>query len=378
MIQLPETFRIPPGKRLVHSEISRLMAKQLPQTMVTMKDIAREVGLSVTTVSRALNDHDDVSIQTRTLVHEVALRLDYHPNAVARSLQNSRADAIGLLIPPILHRAYDAFWLDFIGGAASACAQFGTDLLLSAVSTSEGENQGFKRLARGRRVDGLLLCDVQQADPRIEYLRQHDLPFVAFGRTMGPQDYSFIDVDGAAGVRQAVEHLVQLGHRRVAYLGVSTKFSFSSFRLRGYRDALSRAGIGYDARLVHEGLTAPMAAAVMTQLLSTSDRPTAVFASGDFLALAAVKTARSLALDVPEDLSVVVFDDGALVEGADPPLTAVNQPNRRLGEEAAELLLQRIEHRSVQLVQRLVVPSLTQRLSTAPPRDYERTLPLAQ
>lgn len=354
------------------------MAKQLHQAVATMKDIAREVGLSVTTVSRALNDHDDVALQTRTLVQDVARRLDYHPNAMARSLQNNRADAIGLLIPPILHRAYDAFWLDFIGGAAAACANFGSDLLLSAVSTSEGDDHDFKRLARGRRVDGLLLCDVQQVDPRIEYLRQHELPFVAFGRTMGPQDYSFIDVDGAAGVRQAVEHLVQLGHRRIAYMGVSTKFSFSSFRLRGYRDALSRAGIGYDERLVHEGLTGPMAAVVMGQLLTASDRPTAVFASGDFLALAAVKTARSLTLDVPADLSVVVFDDGALVEGADPPLTAVNQPNRRLGEEAAELLLQRIEHREVPLVQRLVVPSLTQRLSTAPPRDYERSMSMAQ
>lgn len=354
------------------------MAKQLHKTMVTMKDIAREVGLSITTVSRALNDHDDVALETRALVHAVADRLDYHPNAMARSLQNSRADAIGLLIPPILHRAYDAFWLDFIGGAAAACAYFGSDLLLSAVSTTEGADHDFKRLARGRRVDGLLLCDVQQADPRIEYLRRHDLPFVAFGRTMGPQDYSFIDVDGAAGVRQAVEYLIQLGHRRIAYLGVSTKFSFSSFRLRGYCDALSRAGIAYDERLVHEGLTGPMATAVMAQLLGASDRPTAVFASGDFLALAAVKTARSLALDVPEDLSVVVFDDGALVEGSDPPLTAVNQPNRRLGEEAAELLLQRIKFKEVPLVQRLVVPSLTHRLSTAPPRDFIRTLPLAQ
>jgi LacI family transcriptional regulator len=378
MMQLSETIRVPRGGWLVHGEISRPMANQMQQPMVTMKDIAREVGLSVTTVSRALNNHGDVSLGTRTLVHEVARRLDYHPNAMARSLQNNRADAIGLLIPPILHRAYDAFWLDFIGGAAASCASYGSDLLLSAVSTSAGANHDFKRLVRGRRVDGLLLCDIQQVDPRIEYLRQHRLPFVAFGRTMGPQDYSFIDVDGAAGARQAVEHLTQLGHRRIAYLGVSTEFSFSSFRLRGYREALARASIGYDESLVHEGLTAPRATAVMARLLNLSDRPTAVFASADFLALAAVKTARSMALDVPEDLSVVVFDDSVLIEQADPPLTAVNQPNRRLGEEAAELLLQRIEHVGVPPVQRLVVPSLTQRLSTAPPRRYETAMALAQ
>lgn len=354
------------------------MANSTQQSVVTIKDIAREVGLSVTTVSRALNNHDDVSLDTRKVVHGVARRLDYHPNAMARSLQNSRANTIGLLIPPILHRAYDAFWLDFIGGAATVCAAYGSDLLLSAVSTTETTDYDFKRLARGRRVDGLLLCDIQGTDPRIEYLRQHRLPFVAFGRTLGPHDYSFIDVDGAAGVRQAVDLLTALGHRRIAYLGVSTEFSFSSYRLRGYREAVARAGLGYDERLVHENLSVPMAMAVMTRLLDLSDRPTAVFASADFLALAAVKAARSLGLDVPGDLSVVVFDDSVLVEQSDPPLTAVNQPNRRLGEEAAELLLQRIEQTGVPLVQRLVVPSLTERLSTAPPRDYPTVMSLAQ
>ena len=346
--------------------------------IVTMRDIARELRLSVTTVSRALNNHDDVALETRAQVHEVARRLDYHPNAVARSLQNSRADTIGLLIPAILHRAYDAFWLDFIGGVASACARCGSDLLLSAVSSSEGANDDFKRFVRGRRVDGLLLCDIQGSDPRIAYLRQHRLPFVAFGRTLGPHDYSFIDVDGAAGVRQAVEHLIALGHRRIAYLGVSTEFSFSEFRLRGYREALARAGIAYDERLVHEDLTAPMATAVVTRLLDLTNRPTALFASADFLALAAVKTARSMGLDVPADLSLVVFDDSVLVEQAEPPLTAVNQPNRRLGEEAAELLLQRIEQSGVPLVQRLVIPSLTQRFSTAPPREIVTRMPLAR
>ena len=138
MIQLPETFRGAAGRSARSLGELEAHDEAIAHTRVTMKDIAREVGLVVTTVSRALNDHDDVALETRTLVHELARRLDYHPNAMARSLQNSRADAIGLLIPPILHRAYDAFWLDFIGGAASACANFGSDLLLSAVSTSEG------------------------------------------------------------------------------------------------------------------------------------------------------------------------------------------------------------------------------------------------
>lgn len=335
--------------------------------MVTMKDVAGEVGLSVTTVSRALNNHDDVAERTRERIQAIAHRLDYHPDAMARSLQNRRSNAIGLVIPPFLHRAYDAFWLEFIGGTAASCGHSGADLLVSAVDSVEQMNHGFKRLVRGRRVDGLLLCDTRRNDPRIRYLQNHQLPFVSFGRTTGQQDYPYIDVDGAAGVMQAMEQLISLGHRRIAYMGVDPDFSFSHFRLSGYREALARAGIPCDPDLVHEGLSEVAATVVTAKLLDLRDRPTAVFTSADFLALAVLRTARFAGLAVPRDLSVAVFDDNLLVQHADPPLTAVNQPNRRLGEEAASLLLARIANPSFPLVQRLVVPSVIPRLSTAPP-----------
>src|SRR5579872_6839450 len=137
--------------------------------MVTIRDIAREVGLSVTTVSRALGGHDDVAESTRARIHEVARRLDYHPNAAARSLQNSRSNALGLVVPLTLHRAYDAFWLEFIGGMAAACTQHGYDLSLSAANGSA--DMPFRRWVRGRRVDGLVVCDVLVEDPRIAYLQ---------------------------------------------------------------------------------------------------------------------------------------------------------------------------------------------------------------
>lgn len=333
--------------------------------MVTMKDVAREVGLSVTTVSRALNNYDDVAEATRARIQKVAHRLDYHPNVMARGLQTSRANAVGLVIPPILHRAYDAFWLEFIGGMSACCARDGVDLLLSAVDAIEQMDHGFRRLVRGGRVDGLLICDIRRADPRIRYLQKHHLPFVVFGRTIGEHDYSYIDVDGLGGARQATEHLIDLGHRRIAYLGVDPDFSFSHFRLAGYREALADAGIPYDERIVHEGLTDATATPVMAQLLDLQDRPTAVFASADFLALTAIRTARAIGLTVPRDLSVVVFDDNLLVQQADPPLTAVSQQNRRLGEEAAALLLDRIANPHQPPAQRLSVPTLVPRRSTA-------------
>lgn len=340
--------------------------------MATMRDVARRVGLSVTTVSRALNGYDDVADETREEIRRAARELDYHPNAVARSLRNSRANAIGLVIPAFLHRVSDVFWLEFIGGMASVCARRREDLVLSAGDASDGLDDGFRRLARGRRIDGVLLCDIRRSDPRITYLQQHRLPFVAFGRTLDAHDYSYIDVDGATGVQRAIEYLIGLGHRRIAYLDVDPIFSFSHFRMRGYREALARAQLPIEESLIVEGLTAADAPMAVGALLARSRPPTAIFASADFLAVAALKAARALGLEVPGDLSIAVFDDNFTTQHTDPPLTAVSQPNRHLGEEAATLLLDRVANAAAPVVQRLIVPGLVPRQSTAPP-----ALPLA-
>jgi len=335
--------------------------------MVTIRDIAREVGLSVTTVSRALGGHDDVAESTRARIHEVARRLDYHPNAAARSLQNSRSNALGLVIPLTLHRSYDAFWLEFIGGVAAVCARNGFDLSLSAADAPVNVPEAFQRWIRGRRVDGLIVCDVRSEDSRLAYLTRHRVPFVAFGRTTGPLDFPYVDVDGAAGVLQAMAHLTELGHHRIGYLGVDPAFGFSHFRLAGYREGLARAGLPYDPELVLEGVTEATAAGAARRLCSLPRPPTAVFAAVDFLALALLRVARASGIAVPADLSLVVFDDNVPVQHAEPPLTALSQSNQRLGEEAAELLLARVADPHGPLTQRLVVPTLVVRGSTAPP-----------
>lgn len=338
--------------------------------MVTIKDVAREAQVSVTTVSRALNNHLDVAEGTRDRIVAVAEALNYHPNVVAQSLQNSRANALGLLIPLSLHRAQDPFWFDFIGGMVSVCAQHGLDLLVSAADAAGKADRSFHRVLHGRRIDGLLICDIRKDDHRINILRKHNLPFVAFGRTVGDHDYAYIDVDGEAGVLQAMEHLLSLGHTRIAFFGVAPDFGFSYFRLAGYRKALARAGISYDPQFVLENLTEANAGNALRVLLSLPQRPTAVFVAADFLALTVLKTLRDLGCSVPGDLSISVFDDSTLVRHAEPPLTAVNQPNRRLGEEAAELLLARVANPGGPLLQRLIVPTLVPRGSTGEPPIY--------
>jgi DNA-binding LacI/PurR family transcriptional regulator len=335
--------------------------------MATMKDVARAVGLSVTTVSRALGDHGDVAEETKNRIRDVAKRLDYHPNATARSLQNSKANAIGLVIPSRFHHAYDSFWLDFIGGMAAVCARRGIDLVLSAIQSPGELDDDFKRLIRSRRIDGIVICDVRRTDARIEYLKKHNLPFTAFGRTTGQDGFSYIDVDSAAGIVQAMEYLVGLGHRRIGFMDVDSAFSFSHFRLSGYREALYRAKLTYDPSLMSLDVGVNEAQSAASRLLSLPQPPTAIIAAADYLALAVLKVARARGLSVPQDLSLAAFDDNLTIQQAHPAITAISQPNRRLGEEAASLLLDRVSNPESPLVQRIIVPTLVTRESTCPP-----------
>jgi len=337
--------------------------------MATIRDVARQAGLSVTTVSRALNNYDDVAKATRDRVRRVAETLDYHPSAVARNLQGSMANAIGLGIPNVLHRSYDMPWLEFIGGMGATCAGRGVDLLVSTADVHDVDGQGFQRLVRERRVDGLIICDIRCHDARIPYLQERRLPFIAFGRTASDLTYSFIDVDGADGMRQIMDHLIGLGHRRIAYLGLDPAFGFSHYRFAAYGAALQRAHLCDDPALVRHGLGEADVVAALASLLALPDPPTAVFAGADFLGLAVLRAARALGLAVPQDLSLAVFDDSLLVEHADPPLTAVGQSNRQLGEEAAALLLDRVAKPDLPLARRLVTPTLVVRRSTTSPRQ---------
>jgi len=333
--------------------------------MATIRDVAQKVGLSITTVSRALNGYDDVAEHTRTRIQEAARLLDYHPNALAQNFQSNRAHAIGLILPLVSRRSYDGSWLDFVAGMTTRCALSDVDLLASMIDTPDGLQKGLDRLVLGHRVDGIIICDVHKTDARIAYLQKRHLPFVAYGRTSGSHNYSFVDVDSGTGVMQAIEHLIGLGHQCIAYLSSDPDLGFSHYRFTGYREALARANLKDDPSLVYQDLTEENAPAAIMTLLALPNRPTAVFAGSDVLAVAVLKAVRATGLTVPADLAIAVFDNSPLVQHVEPPLTAVSQPYRRLGEEAASLLLDRMAEPASPLVQRLIVPTLIVRGSTA-------------
>jgi DNA-binding LacI/PurR family transcriptional regulator len=335
--------------------------------MVTLKDVARQAGLSVTTVSRALNAYDDVAAETRAHVERVASELGYHPNHIARSLQGTRAYAVGLVIPQLVHRYVDSFWQEFIAGVTSTCGEAGFDLVLCTGKDLHAEQAHYQRLVRTRRVDGVILCDARVRDQRISFLRQSHAPFVAFGRVLGHDDFSWVDVDGTTGVRTAVDYLLSLGHRRIGYLGTPTAFSFTHFRHEGYVDALFAAGLDYDERLILEDLdVASELQAPIMELMNLQEPPTALIACADFLAAGALRAVRSLGIRVPEDLSLVAFDDTLVSQHTEPPMTSIRQDNQLIGSRVATVLIQQLLGDGLPPSHELIQPSLVVRQSTAP------------
>lgn len=337
--------------------------------MPTIKDVARAANLSVTTASRALNNHDDVAHETRARVNQIAKSLGYHPNHAARSLQGTRTNTIGLVIPRLVHRYVDSFWLEFIGGASAACVDAGLDLLLSSGDDLSAEHAHYQRLVRTRRVDGVILCDIRVRDPRVTFLRAHAAPFVTFGRTLGDDNFSWVDVDGAAGVRLAVDHLLSLGHRRIAFLGTERNYSFSHFRFEGYQNGLLHGGISLDADLVvHDlGVGADLATP-LSRMLALAAPPTAIVACADFLASGALTTLRRLGLSLPEDMSLIAFDDTLITQHAEPPITSLRQDNHAIGAAVASRLIQHLREPDSIPEHTLLRPVLVPRHSTSAPR----------
>ncbi len=200
----------------------------------TIKDIARQVGKSITTVSRALADYDDVSPETKELVRKVAAEMGYSPNSMAQRLQKQHTDTLGLILPTFGPRFSDPFFSEFIAGVGNKAAQFGYDMLVSTHPPGERELQAYRHNVQSQRVDGFIIVRTRKQDPRISYLRAARFPFAAFGRTEGPLDFPFVDEDSEFGMRLAVDHLHELGHRAIACIYPPTDLNFSPTAYPGY------------------------------------------------------------------------------------------------------------------------------------------------
>lgn len=346
---------------------------------MNLKELSHLLGLSQTTVSRALNGYPEVSERTRRRVLEAARRHNYTPNARAKRLATGRAMTIGHLLPMSKeHEMVNPIFSDFIAGAGARYSEQGYDLMLSVVR-DEDEAETYRDLALRGAVDGVVVHGPKVKDPRIPLLTELGLPFVVHGRsTEATTDYSWIDVNNRRAFERATAFLLDLGHRRIALINGLADMDFAVRRLAGYRDALAARGIGVDKALVRHGeMTETYGHAATRAFMELGDPPTALLISSIIPAIGARRALSDLGLSLGGDVSVVIHDDDLSYfrnEGEVPTYTATRSSVRNAGRQSAELLLERIAapespHRHV-----LLEAELTVGQSTGPAPAYREFL----
>jgi len=332
---------------------------------VTLKDIALRVGKSVTTVSRALHDFDDVSPDTKAEVRSIAKELGYIPNIHAQRLQSKHTDTIGFIMPTFGPRFSDPFFSEFLAGIGNQAAKMGFDLLVSTCPPGTMELQAYEKNVRSPRVDGFVIVRTRQEDQRIKFLSQVKFPFVAFGRMLEHNDYAYVDEDGEYGMRQIIDHLANLGHKHIAYLDAPGHFMFAHYRRQGFLAGIKDNNIEIDPDLIVTGdMTQRAGYQLATELLMQENSPTAIVACNDLMALGAISAAQQLGLIVGKDLAVTGFDNIPLAEHCHPPLTTVHQPIYQIGEMVCEMLIKQIRAEPLEQKQLILQPSLMVRQST--------------
>lgn len=336
---------------------------------VTLKDIAQRVGKSVPTVSRALAGFDDISPKTRELVQRVAAEMGYEPNITARNLQKQRTDTLALILPSAnTLRFSDPFFSEFLSGIVEYIAHFGFDLNISSIDT-EDERETYLKHLRSRRFDGFILVRTRRQDERIDLLREHNVPFVAFGQTDQDNDFHLVDEDGRFGVKQLVDHLIELGHTRLACIAEPTNLTKSHHRVQGFIDGLLAHDLPFDPDLIVEtNFRQRSGRQAANLLLDRTEIPTAVVACNDLLALGAMRAIQERGLVVGQDISVTGFDDILLSEYANPSLTTVHQPASEMGAMVAQMLLKIIRGDPIEEKQVIIKPSIIIRNSTSAPK----------
>lgn len=331
--------------------------------MAGLRELADQLGLSITTVSRALDGYGDVAETTKQRVRRAAEAAGYRPNPVARRLRKGASETVALIMPTEPGRFFEAAFVDLLAVLGERLAARHYDLTLMAARPGPDEQAAYARLARERRVDAFILVRTRRSDPRVAFLQEHRVPFVCHGRTETGAPCAYVDGDGEAGFHALTTRLVGLGHRRIAHLGAPDEFSFAGFRAAGWRRAMAQAGLPDDlARAVpptEEGGATSAAA-----LLAGADRPTAILCATDRIAIGAMRAVEAAGLRVGRDVAVAGHDNIHAAAHTSPPLTTMELDARAAGEKLADMALALVGGASPEGLQHVLAPRQIARAST--------------
>ena len=331
--------------------------------MVTIKDIAREVGVSTSTVSRALADSPLVNKVTKQRVVQVAQALGYERNELALGLVKGSSKVVGLIIPDITN----PFFSDIARGVGDIANHFGYGVILCNTDGRADREISYVRLLRRKRVDALILASTTIEAPYLKEVEHAKLPYILVSRLCRSVDAPYIVVNDREGARLAVEHLVHLGHQRIGFIGGPQDVQASQDRMAGYREVLRERALSEDEHWIcYADFTQAAGREAARRMLAQASRPTAIFAANDVTALGVMEVADEIGLKIPIDLSLVGYDDISYASLPRIQLTTVAQPAFEMGQISAEWLLSVVEGHPRPTLRRVITPRLMIRSTTAP------------
>src|SRR4051812_45130551 len=343
----------------------------MSEERVTIRRLAQLSGVSIGTVSRALNGYTDVSAETRARVVRLARELDYTPAAAARSLKTQRSHVIGVFLetgeghPDLQH----PFFHEVLVGLKHAIGAGGYDLLLFA-SEHPGNGYGthaYLKRCQHHSVEGAVLMGADPEDPEVRRLARSELPTVGVDLEIEGPATTFVISDNIDGAARSGRYFHSIGHRRIATIPGLLDKRPGADRLRGYRQALQACGLAYrDEYVAYGDFYVESGRRAMADLLSLDEPPTAVFAASDMMALGAIRAAGDAGLNVPADVSVIGFDDIQLADHMNPPLTTVRQDKAGLGVAAGTALVRLIDGEQDAVSSTVLAVELIRRGSTRP------------
>jgi LacI family transcriptional regulator len=341
--------------------------------VMNLRELSKTLGLSQTTVSRALNGFPEVSEETRARVRTAAELHGYRPSAAARRLATGQSGTLGVVFPRERNLLNDLRFTEFLGSCVARAAELGYDVTLAMTNGAQNEESVYRRAVRSARVDGMILSSPPVHDTRLDLLRGLKMPFILHGRTHSDIPYPHLDIDNEGSFQRATALLCGYGHQRIALLNGDPAYNYARDREQGYRKALAAAGRQVDVKLIASDEMSERHGhdeTLRLLALPQDQRPTAFLCSSISQAMGVQRAARQAGMEIGRDLSLIAHDDCLhefRAESFDPPLTATQSSIGDAGTRVVELLIESLRDPEAALPQEVWPVDLVVRASTAPP-----------
>lgn len=337
--------------------------------MVTIKDVAKRAGVSPSTVSRVISGSTRISPATTARIKQIMEELGYHPNMMAKSLVSRTTNTLGMILPrPAEELFLNLFYSEFIRGISSYASRAGYDLLMTSGATEREEVEAITRMVKGRRVDGIILLSSRRNDPVLSFLHDDPFPFVLIGRSTEFEDVITVDTNNVQAAYEATRHLIAQGHERIGFVSGPPHLVISQDRMEGYQQALREAGLIMKQEWIVEGeFLQESGYRAMSMIMSLPEPPTALVVIDDVVAIGVLRGLTEIGFKVPDDISLVSFNNVAMSQLTTPPLTTVDIGIYQLGYTASQALISAIQghppHRNRILIpHRLIIRESSSRL----------------